>query len=795
MKATSCRAGAALLLCLFLRVGPLGAQALWPVEENPQLIVRVGRGLLLTLPGEVERVALADDTRARPQVISSYEVLLTGLAPGRTTVFVWLVNGERLMYPLQVVVDLDLDLVRRALAELDPGISVEPSADGSAVVLRGEVFDLRTAREAEARVRALLDGKARVLDLLRYPGYATTAEEWLEGRLGAALEAIDPRIRFRRIQVGPEPDPAVDTYLLEGRVRDIQALKQAITVAERQLGGTGLELQAAGDEGLRFSRMRGFVGGGGGGGGAGGSGGGVLQGAQPPPAGISAKIARGLVVASASGRVVSFLEVDELPQVLVSIRAIEIDRTKAKKAGINLRFDNEHFSFQSLLSPGLGGLPSASGGVSNAQARLPRRAVVRPGPSVSGIDTNLVGAFVDKVSSVVAAIDYLEDKALARSVAEPNVLVLSGEPATVVVGGEVPIPTSAVNQVAAVQGFLFQDFGVRLDIRPTVVDDDLIALEVVPSIIRRSVALGVGDVPGFQVQTVQTTARVQAGESLVLGGLLSFEEGLEERKIPGLGWLPGVGRWRRKSRNERELLFVISPRIVETRRSARPPEPVEMPELEELMPPELDWSEDRDGWREEFDPQELRPDGVPPSFLPEEEATGEEELRWTPEPAELEAEPVAAQPPAAAIAEPELLWEEPRSEAPARRPRPDPIQAIVDARPCLNLRPGPGTWQPALDCVAPETLVEVLAGEGSWMRVRLPDGREGWMAGRFLYPISYEDAPAARLEEFGNERQVLEEKIDALENSDGELEDQLQRIQEEIERIRAESTTEAEGPD
>ncbi len=776
------RAGAAFLLCLCLGGLPLGAQALWPVEENPQLTVRVGRGLLLTLPGEVERVALADDTRARPQVISSYEVLLTGLAPGRTTVFVWLVNGERLMYPLRVIADLDLDLVRRTLAELDPGITAEPSADGSSVVLRGEVFDLRTAREAEARTRTLLGGKTTVLSLLRYPGYEITAEEWLEERLGAALRAIDPRIRFRRIQVGPEPDPAIDTYVLEGRVRDIQALKQAVTLAERQLGGTGLELQAAGEEGLKFSRMRGFVGGGGG---TGSGSGGVLQGVQPPPAGISAKVARGLVVASASGRVVSFLEVDELPQVLVSIRAIEIDRTKAKKAGINLRFDNEDFSFQSLLSPGVGGLPAASG-----QARR---------ASVSGIDTNLVAAFVDQATSVVAAIDFLEDKALARSVAEPNVLTLSGEPATVVVGGEVPIPTSAVNQVAAVQGFLFQDFGVRLDIRPTVVDDDLIALEVVPSIIRRSIALGVGDVPGFQVQSVQTTARVQAGESLVLGGLLSFEEGLEERKIPGLGWLPGVGRWRRKSRNERELLFVISPRIVETPRSERPPEPVTMPELAELAPPELDWSDDRDGWREDFEPQELRRDGVPPSFLPAAATATEEEAVWTAESAEPApaAEPVPPPPPAA---EPELLWEEPRAEAPsdaaaqAGPPPSGPVQAVVDALPCLNLRRGPGTWQPPVDCIAAETLVEVLAEAGTWKRVRLPDGREGWMAGDYLYPISYEENPAVRLDQLSSERDTLERQIDGLEDSDDELEEQLRQIQEEIERIRAASAGETEDP-
>ena len=79
----------------------------------------------------------------------------------------------------------------------------------------------------------------------------------------------------------------------------------------------------------------------------------------------------------------------------------------------------------------------------------------------------------------------------------------------------------------------------------------LIALEVAPSIVRRSIAIGVGDVPGFSVQSVQTTARVQAGESLVLGGLLSFDEGLEERGIPGLRWIPATARAPPRSRASR----------------------------------------------------------------------------------------------------------------------------------------------------------------------------------------------------------------------------------------------------
>ncbi len=766
-------------LLLSLLAGSAAAQV-WPVEDGGMLSVQVGRGVLVNLPGDVERVALADDSIARPQVISAQEVLITGLVPGITTVYAWLVDGGRLKYDLRV--DQDLSLLVRALRDLDLRIEVETSADGGAILLRGEVDDRRTAREAQARVRGLLeDQKIRLLNVIRYPGYGDTDADRQEQRLRQALEDIDPRIGVRRIQVNDDPDPATDSFLLEGRVRDVRSLVEALTVAERQLGGSGSEVHASNDQRLRYQRFRGFTGNVGGGGGNSS----VLQGTTPSPGGLASQVSRGLVLTSQSGRVLSLLEVDDLPQVLVSIRVVEVDRTKAKKVGINWRWDNEHVSLGSILSPQINTLP-ALGAVSNQTARTPRRSVVRDGPNSTGdFGTNLFGAYIDKVTSVVAAIDFLEDKALARSVAEPNILTLSGESATVVVGGEVPIPTNVVNQVASVQGFFFQDFGVRLDIRPTVVKDGIIALEASPSIIRRSVSIGVGDVPGFSVQSVQTTARVQTGESLVLGGLLTFEEGLEERSIPGLGWLPGLGRWRRKSRNETELLFVISPRIVETPRSDEPAEPIEMPDLEEVAPPELDWPEDRDGWRDEFEPQEARPDGVPASFIPEvEETEAVEDDLWGNLDAEAPPEEAPeSEPPPGGEAQTleeedastlELEWDEPVVE-----PEPGPEILVVDADPCLNLRPLPGTSEGAVDCLAAGTEVEILGEDGGWKSVMLPTGQTGWVAANYLVPISPD------LDRLTAERDALMRQVEAAESADEDLEEQLRRIQEDIGRIRA----------
>lgn len=691
----------------------------WPqprrVEQRGLLTTKVGHGCLATLPDEVERVAVADDTIARVQIISPREILLTGLRPGRTTVHIWLADGRRIRHIFQVT--RDLDLLAQTLRDLDPRISVEASADGTTVVLHGEVADERTSRVAQLRTAALLEssagGSAAVLNLLRHPGAAFSVDEQLE-RL---LQSIDPRIRLRRIQVAAEPDTQADTFVLEGRVATMEDLVRAVMLAERQLGGSGGRVRAANqDERISAERFRGrgssfggaFAGGIGGQGGQ--AAGQALAGNDPRSTSLAAQIARGQVITSESGRVISLLEVDDLYQVLVSIRVLEVDRTKARRAGINFRIDAEHISIGNYTS--VGSLPA--GGAP---------------PSVDGLDAalgNLVGAFVDQTQAIVAAFDFLQQRNFARSVAEPSLVTLSGELASVVVGGEVPIPTTAANQVATFQGFFFQDFGVRLDIRPTVSGGDMVALEVAPSIVNPAPGASVGGVPGFSVQSVTTTARVQAGQSLLIGGLLAFNEGLEDRRVPGLGKIP-LFRWKRKSRSERELLFLITPRLVKIRSETRADAVVDpTPDLRDIELPELRWPEDRRHWRDSFEPSWTPADGIPQSFR----AGGGGEISSTP-PAPVYVPPPAAAPPATDY------------DAPAAADWQDPMAAAGGSflvgswvEPCLNLRSGPGVWSRPIDCLKPGTEVELVGGNNGWKQVRLADGREGWVAGLYLEAVA-----------------------------------------------------------
>ena len=611
----------ALLLALASLAAP--AQAAGVVEDRGTLRATVAGGQVLTFSSPVKRIAIADEKLAAVHLVSDREVLINGLQPGVTTLFIWLDDDRRVRYVLRV--GPNVDFVSQALREIDPRISVDISPDGSTIILRGDVADASTARVAKHHAEMLLRGEGgdsgtgQVLNLLRFPGITASAED----RLAAALETIDPRIRVRRIQVGLEPDAEHDSFVLEGSVRTLTDLQRAIAIAERQLGGTGIGIKVANDDRIGFDRNRNFDSGlSGGSNGRGLSG---LNNALQPATGLAAKLARGMVLTSESGRVVSFLEVDELSQVMVSIRVLQVDRGKARKMGINFRIDTEHVSIGNYTGPqtplGLPGQLGARPDVSSGQALI---------GSTLGTSANVVAAFVDKATSIFTAIDFLNTKNLVRSVAEPNILTLSGEAATVLVGGEVPIPVTTTNQVATVAGFFFQNFGVRLDIRPTVDANGIVTLEVAPSIVRPDSGLAVGQVPGFQIQTVQTTARVAAGESLVLGGLLTFEEGLEQRGLPGLDKLP-LFRWKNKTHTEQELLFVITPKLVGISSDA----------AREAEVGPLEWPEDRGEWIEAMPALEYSPDAIPPSFV-----TAPEPAVITPEampvPAPVEEEPVPA---------------------------------------------------------------------------------------------------------------------------------------------------------
>jgi pilus assembly protein CpaC len=175
-------------------------------------------------------------------------------------------------------------------------------------------------------------------------------------------------------------------------------------------------------------------------------------------------------------------------------------------------------------------------------------------------------------SSLEIFLRALDENRYVRLLAEPNLVAVSGEEATFLVGGEFPIPVvqgSALGggQTVTIQ---FKEFGVRLTFRPEVLGDGRIRLEVAPEVseVSQIGALNQGGftVPSVVVRRSSTTVELGSGQSFAMAGLLRSNEQARISRVPFLGDLPVLGVLFRSVRYEEEqteLVVMVTAELVE----------------------------------------------------------------------------------------------------------------------------------------------------------------------------------------------------------------------------------------
>jgi pilus assembly protein CpaC len=189
-------------------------------------------------------------------------------------------------------------------------------------------------------------------------------------------------------------------------------------------------------------------------------------------------------------------------------------------------------------------------------------------------------------------INALEQKGVARSLAEPNLVALSGDTASFLAGGEYPIPVAgALGQVTVD----YKKYGVGLAFTPTVLGRGLINLKIEPEVssidTTHSVAIGNSgvSVPALIVRRASTTVELRDGQSFVIGGLLQSNNNNQIDQLPWLGSIPVLGALfssKAYQKNETDLAIIVTPRIV---RPARPGDVLRTPADDTLPPNDSDF--------------------------------------------------------------------------------------------------------------------------------------------------------------------------------------------------------------
>ena len=180
---------------------------------------------------------------------------------------------------------------------------------------------------------------------------------------------------------------------------------------------------------------------------------------------------------------------------------------------------------------------------------------------VSGQFFDLLGQISS--TDIARYIYAADDDTMGQVLAEPNLSVISGETASFLAGGEVPIVTYADDTY----NITYKEFGIRLQLAAEVLKDDKINISMEPEVSAIDTSYGNNqlDIPSFKTRRARTTVQLGDGESFVLGGLLSSEDREALSKIPLIGDVPVLGALFRYNRNERiksELVIVATVNLV-----------------------------------------------------------------------------------------------------------------------------------------------------------------------------------------------------------------------------------------
>jgi len=296
------------------------------------------------------------------------------------------------------------------------------------------------------------------------------------------------------------------------------------------------------------------------------------------------KLDRALDLANryAPDRVSNLMMVGGEQQVMLKVRFSEMARSVSK--GL----------YGGLVGTGIGSDLGASAGLGAGQL-VPKTTIGAANSTELNLGSSAVGqlgiGFNLGNVAISALLEALETKGLVRTLAEPNLVALSGQEARFLAGGEFPIPVVDDDGGIAVS---YRPFGIELRFTPRVVDGQVINLQLNAAVseidpdntVSTSEAISI---PAFRRRETSTTVEMRDGESFAIAGLIQDDFSDTATQVPWLGDVPILGALFRSSsyqRNQSELVVIITAHLVSPTRGealALPTDRVRIPTENELF--------------------------------------------------------------------------------------------------------------------------------------------------------------------------------------------------------------------
>jgi pilus assembly protein CpaC len=255
------------------------------------------------------------------------------------------------------------------------------------------------------------------------------------------------------------------------------------------------------------------------------------------------------VVQAAGFKTVNMLAspVKSATQVQLQIRVAEVSRSKLRDLGASFAYQGAPNSGGFISGGGPGSIENVAEGVIKN--------------TFSAMNVFLMGG------NTFQMIRAMQTNGALRSLAEPNLIAMDGQTASFLAGGEFPIPIVQGNNGAVT--IQFKEYGVRLNFKPTVIDEDHIRLELEPEVSTLDFANGVRFegfvIPGLRSRRARTGVELRDGQSFALAGLLDNNESRSLSKVPLLGDIPILGNLFKSTqfqKQETELVFIVTADLV-----------------------------------------------------------------------------------------------------------------------------------------------------------------------------------------------------------------------------------------
>jgi pilus assembly protein CpaC len=273
------------------------------------------------------------------------------------------------------------------------------------------------------------------------------------------------------------------------------------------------------------------------------------------------------VVQSVGFIAVDAMRVGGVQQVQLDVIVARVARSDLRSMAFNFLTNSRSWFFGSTVGGGVAE-PAAIGvgGTLNATFNGGQGLVGAPG-SPNGGPTNLLFGVLSNRAGFLGFLEALRQENLAKFMAEPRLVTLSGRPASFLAGGEQAVPVPAgLGQV----GVQFEEFGTRLNFVPIVLGNGKIHLEVEPEVSQLDAASGTSIsgtvVPGRITNRINTTVELEPGQTFVIGGLIQNAVTAATVKVPVLGDIPYLGAAfssKIYQETEQEIIVLVTPYLVD----------------------------------------------------------------------------------------------------------------------------------------------------------------------------------------------------------------------------------------